>query len=81
MECFLLHWKLIMKQQLQLPDKLLTTHSKEIEKIFRRAVQDALWRHKQLGQSIAVSRNGKVVIIPPEEIQLTEENNSTEIPT
>ena len=69
-----------MKEQSQLPDKLLTTHSKEIEEILYRAVQDALWKHKQLGQSIAVSRNGKVVIIPPEEIQLTEELNSTEIP-
>ncbi len=63
-----------MKQQSQLPDKLLTTHSKEIEEILRRAVQNALWKHKQLGQSIAVSRNGKVVIIPPEEIQVDEEN-------
>ncbi len=69
-----------MKEQSQLPDKLLTTHSKEIEEILYRAVQDALWKHKQLGQSIAVSRNGKVVIIPPEEIQLTEEINPTEIP-
>ena len=62
-----------MKEQSQLPDKLLTTHSKEIEEILYRAVQDALWRHKQLGQSIAVSRNGKVVIIPPEEIEVDEE--------
>ena len=69
-----------MKEQLQLPDKLLITHSKEIEEILYRAVQDALWKHKQLGQSIAVSRNGKVVIIPPEEIQFTEEINPTEIP-
>ncbi len=71
-----------MKQQSQLPDKLLTTHSKEIEQIFRRAVQDALWRHKQLGQSIAVSRNGKVVIIPPEEIQVEKiETTTTVIPS
>ena len=56
-----------------LPDDWLISHSDEVTKIFHRAVQDALWRHKQLGQSIAVSRNGKVVIIPPEEIQVDEE--------
>ena len=71
-----------MNQQSQLPDKLLTTHSKEIEQIFRRAVQDALWKHKQLGQSIAVSRNGKVVIIPPEEIEVEKiETTTTVIPS
>ena len=71
-----------MKEQSQLPDKLLTTHSKEIEEILYRAVQDALWRHKQLGQSIAVSRNGKVVIIPPEEIQVEKiETTTTVIPS
>ncbi len=71
-----------MKQQTQLPDKLLTTHSKELEQIFRRAVQDALWKHKQLGQSIAVSRNGKVIIIPPAEIQVEKiETTATVIPS
>ena len=70
-----------MSQMKTIPDNLLVEHGEEIRKIFHRAVQDALWKHKQLGQSIAVSRNGKVVIIPPEEIQLTEEINPTEIPT
>lgn len=31
-------------------------------------VRDALIRHKKLGESIAVWQDGKVVIIPPEEI-------------
>jgi len=34
----------------------------------RRAVQEALIRHKRLGNPVAVWRDGKVVWIPPEEI-------------
>lgn len=33
-----------------------------------RGIRDALRRHKLLGESIAVWRDGKVVIVPPEEI-------------
>jgi hypothetical protein len=36
----------------------------------QKAVHDALRRHKLLGESIAVSRDGKVVIVPPEEIEI-----------
>lgn len=36
----------------------------------RRGVQRALWRHKQLGQSIVVWRDGRVVTIPANEIQV-----------
>lgn len=38
--------------------------------ILRRAVRKALLDHKRAGNSIAVLRDGKVVIIPPEEIQV-----------
>jgi len=31
-------------------------------------VRQALWRHKQLGQSVAIWRDGKVVILKPEDI-------------
>ncbi len=34
----------------------------------------ALLIHKQLGQSVAIWEDGKVVIIPPEEIDLSEPN-------
>jgi hypothetical protein len=40
----------------------------EIDEALRRAVREALLRHKKLGNSIAVWRDGKVVIVPPEEI-------------
>jgi hypothetical protein len=39
-----------------------------IQEALNRAVQAALWRHKQAGNPIAAWRDGKVVWIPPEEI-------------
>ena len=33
-----------------------------------KGIRQALRRHKLLGESIAVSQDGKVVILPPEEI-------------
>jgi hypothetical protein len=53
----------------QRPDigELLRDH-RLIESVLKRAVRDALLRHKRLGQSIAVWRDGKVVELPPEEI-------------
>ncbi len=42
--------------------------SEACEKAIRRAVREAIIRHKRLGESIAVWRDGRVVIIPPEEI-------------
>jgi len=35
-----------------------------------RGVNRALWRHKQLGESIVIWEDGKVVEIPPEEIDV-----------
>jgi hypothetical protein len=40
----------------------------EIDKALALAVRDALWRHKQLGNPVAIWRDGRVVWIPPEEI-------------
>jgi hypothetical protein len=39
-----------------------------IEAAMNKAVRAALRRHKLLGESIAVSRDGKVVILSPDEI-------------
>ena len=39
-----------------------------VDAAMQKAVRQALRRHKLLGESIAVSRDGKVVILPPEEI-------------
>lgn len=40
------------------------------DRAIRKAVRDAGLRHKLLGYPIAVSRGGKVVWIPPEEIEI-----------
>jgi hypothetical protein len=44
-----------------------------VERIFRDAVRQALWRRKRLGQSVAASRDGKVVIVLPEEIPVDDD--------
>lgn len=54
--------------QIILTKNLFATHAKEIEKILQKAVRHALLTHKRLGNSIAVWEDGKVVIIPPEDI-------------
>lgn len=43
-----------------------------MEAAMRRGVREALLRHKRLGESIAVWRDGQVVIVPPEEIVVDE---------
>jgi hypothetical protein len=47
----------------------------EIGKVFQRAVNDALRMHKRLGNPIAAWRDGKVVIIPPEEINVSPDDS------
>lgn len=44
-----------------------------VEQALRRAVREALLRHKKLGNPIAVWRDGEVVLLPPEEIPVEDE--------
>jgi len=39
-----------------------------IDEAMRRGVREALIRHKKLGNSIAIWRDGEAVVIPPDEI-------------
>ena len=39
-----------------------------VERAMQGAVREALIRHKKLGESVAVWRDGQAVILPPEEI-------------
>ena len=41
-----------------------------IDRALREAVREALLRHKKLGESIVVWKDGKVVWVPPEEIDV-----------
>jgi len=49
---------------------------KPVEEALRRAVRHALLEHKRAGNTIAVWRDGQVVLIPAEEIQVTGETES-----
>ncbi len=59
-----------MNPKITQPENLFVTHAKEVESLFQQAVQRALWRHKRLGNPVAVWENGQVVIVPPEEIEI-----------
>lgn len=61
-----------MKQEIAIPENLFFTHAEEIEEIFGKAVREELLRHKKLGHSIATSRDGKVVVLSAEDIELPE---------
>ena len=56
----------------------LAEQAEAIQMVLHRAVQHALSIHKRLGNSIAVWKDGKVVIIPAEEIVLSSELPKTE---
>lgn len=56
-----------------LTDDYVSKHAVEIGQALKQAVNEALLRHKQLGNSVAVWKDGKVVIIPPEEIVIPDD--------
>ncbi len=49
-------------------NNLLIEYGKEIEAVLRRAVHEALLRHKRAGNPVAIWRDEKVVLLQPEEI-------------
>lgn len=53
------------------PDVL--EHEEIVVAAMRRGVRNALRRHKALGESIVVERDGRIVTIPPDEIQVDDE--------
>ena len=62
-----------MKRKLRLADGFSSIRfAREVEQILREAVADALRMHKLHNNPIAVWDGNKVVIIPPEEIEIPE---------
>lgn len=59
-------------KQFEIPEKLFVTHSEDADKAFSEAVRRELLKRKKLGFAASAWRDGKVVIIPPEEIPVTE---------
>jgi hypothetical protein len=63
-------------KKLILTDDFFAENVKDIERILRRAVRHALKLHKALGNPIAVWEDGKVVMVPADEIIIPTELES-----
>jgi hypothetical protein len=61
-----------MKVENKISEKSYPSQGKEVEAILQKAVNQAIWTHKQLGHPIVVWQDGKVVIIQPEDITVEE---------
>lgn len=48
----------------------LTKHADAIDKAYKRAVREALLMHKRAGNPVAIWRDGKVVLLQPDEIDV-----------
>ena len=51
---------------------LLVQYGDLVEKGIKKAVREALFEHKRAGNPVAVLRDGKVVVLQPEEIEISE---------
>ena len=49
---------------------LFVRHSDEINESYRRAVREALQKHKNAGNPIVIERDGEMVILQPDEIEV-----------
>ena len=62
-----------MKEQVTFSRINFAQQAEAIERILQAGVLETLSIHKRLGNPIAVWRDGKVVIVPPEEIVISPE--------
>ncbi len=49
---------------------LFARYGDEIDKACKRAVREALLKHKLAGNTVAISKDGKVVLLEPDEIEV-----------
>ena len=66
------------QEKVILTNDYFAEHAIDIGKVLQRAVNEALLMHKRLGNPIAIWKDGKVVIIPPEEIVIPPDDFETE---
>lgn len=66
------------KSKATLTSDYFAVNAVEIGQVFQRAVNHALRMHKSLGNPIAAWKDGKVVIVPPEEIVIPPHESETE---
>jgi len=57
-----------MSTRINTDNRSFVDFGKDVERALQRAVRQALLMHKRIGNPIAIWRDGKVVIVPPEEI-------------
>lgn len=62
-----------MKEETNGQSGLCVPHGKELENILREAGRQARIVHKKLGNPIASWQDGNVIIIPPEEISIEDD--------
>ena len=62
-----------MKEHVKFSRINFAEQGEAIERILQGAVRETLSMHKRLGNPIAVWKDGKVVIVPPEEIVISPE--------
>jgi len=67
------------QEQVEITNNYVSEHAIEIGRVLQRAVDQALWRHKRLGNPVAVWRDGSVVIIPPEEIDIPPDDSEANV--
>lgn len=49
---------------------LFVIHRDEINRAYERAVREALIKHKKAGNSVVISRDGEIVTLTPDEIEI-----------
>jgi hypothetical protein len=64
-----------MSAKIRVDKQLFLEHGKAVEDVLRRAVNQALLMHKRAGNPIATWKDGKVVLIPPDEIEVSDETS------
>lgn len=57
-------------KKLKRKENLFVIHRDEITQAYQRAVCETLIRHKKAGNYVVTSRDGKVVILKPDEIPM-----------
>jgi hypothetical protein len=67
-----------MKVEPRFQEINLADQAEAIELVLQEGVRRALTIHKRLGNSIAIWKDGKVVIVPPEEIVISPEFSDSE---
>ena len=68
----------IVKELVTFPRVNFVEQAEAIERVLQAGVRQTLLMHKRLGNPISISKDGTVVIIPPEEIDISLESSDSD---